>query len=184
VKGLERHEWVDKVPSSVVANKVVPTSGMFIYADAFLVMFLALTILGVWQLITSWDSGNPEKRYYPVPFIILGSAFVIITAIAARNARIEKRSDRAITEMDRVSLMKDDRLLRTIEFGKRVSVTLVSKENSPTDVIGYVFGRGLKEIRIDVARGYAQDDVTRMWPLVKAAIDKHGMQQVIHSGYY
>ncbi len=184
VNGFERHEWVDKVPRYVVANKVKPGSGMFTYADGFLVMFLALTILGVWLLITSWDSGNPEKRYYPVFFIILGSAFVIITAIAARNARVEKRSDRAIMEMDRVSMMKDDRVLQKIEFGKGVSVALVSKENSLTDVMGYVFGRGVKEIRIDVARGYLQDDVTRMLPLVKAAIDKHEMQQVKHSGYY
>jgi hypothetical protein len=173
VSGLETEE--------IIAERVESEPGMFIGSLVFIVVSLAMTLGLVWVTIELWDSEIGTGRYFPIPFIILGSAFTLIFGINAWDRHIDRRVNRLVLEMDRVRLMRDERVQRTIEFGQGVAVDVVTKDGelvgSRSDVIGYVFWTRWREIRVLVPRGWREEDVKRMWPLVVSAAGKHEMRR-------
>jgi len=165
------------VPGPVEARREVIEQDDTFHMFALLLASVSIPVL-IWLTRPVWDT--PYRPW--LVFFVGGISIVVISAaLILREHQLAWKANRAVLRVDGVRLFEDERLLRGIWFDEDTLVDTFSdgpSEGSVDGVLGYYFRHGLRVVEIDsVFRGYSQEDVARMLPVVMAAVEKHGMKK-------
>ena len=140
------------------------------WSTAMYCWFVAVIVVSV------LDPGGPLLT--PV---ILGLLLLVTSPIMASYFKAlysDLLEENLLLEEDRLRKMKGEKVLMEIPFAGGTTVEVFYKDEGKVDQVrGYSFKeRWWWEVTQVTDSFYSPEDVARMWPVVEAAVRKHGMQ--------
>jgi hypothetical protein len=149
----------------------------FVFWLSLLVLIIYGAVIG--SVISDWENIDPAIRIPTIMFIVgfLLASWLFVYVVWVYAASILE--DGVEVHPDRISLKRGDRVLRELKFERDVVVEVIStnrsREKLEDAVMGYGFVKGMKILRCSVERGYPQDAIREMWPMIMTAAWEHKM---------
>jgi len=158
---------VDLDPKPVVVDRRTDDPATFLG----LLCMLALTVIGACAMVWLVAVASDPTGYAGFAFF---AAFSVLEAWLARNANQDRTGDRFRVDADGASLLRGDRVLRTIPFdgetGLHVNVSL--DRDGGLEGVMYSIERGWRTFLLG-SGAIAAGDLEHMWPVLRAAAWKH-----------
>ena len=138
---------------------------------------LSLGLIGVLMMFRVWTYTRDSVDVFSI-ILSAGRLCILVMCyaiffIVIRQAAIQALGTKVVLDTDGVRVMRGDRVMEEIIFGKTVWMNVKLPEDGLVgEIEGFSFGRGLLNIHFAVSR----EDTARMWPLVEAAAWKHRMR--------
>jgi hypothetical protein len=152
-----------------ITNKPWP-----IFLVALVVLLLAATTIpfDVISTAMSWTPG----RYVDLVTIIIGTFLLVLlvpfVTVIMRVLAYQVFGTRVVLSVDDLRVMRDDRILVTIQFDDKIGLNIRTHGESTSESYeGYNFIKGWKIVTFATS----EEDRERLWPLVEAAAWKHRM---------
>ena len=119
-------------------------------------------------------SGDPLDAIMYLMIGIMFLLFIPVLVMYIRMLPVQMRANRVFLDTDVICMLRGDEVVSALQFDGRVRVfvTIPSGRNGLEFVKGFRLGRGLKGYNFFVS----QEDAERLWPVLVAAVGKHGMK--------
>ena len=171
-------EPVDPAPSSK-NDKVILTRRREKGRGRLALIVLLIVLFGValfMVLISSiaWDLFGPAVTLATIGAIFL--AFSPLFYLSWRLGRRHVLTKTIVLDTDRISARSDRGVLDEIAFDSSVRVDAETSGTEGDHPFGYTFSKGWSGPIQVTNHDYSDEDLERMWPVLRAAIRKHGME--------